>query len=131
MSNPDLISLINRAGEKVGSEYKLAKVMGVPQQHISNWKAGTRTCTPEDRARLAGFAQEDAVQELVRATLEKTAGTLKGDQLFKLLGKSLRQTGAAMHTVVLAVVSAVCLMLIPTPSHSATLDNVYYVNLND
>jgi len=127
MQNPDLISLISRAGKAVGSEYKLAKMMGVPQHHISGWKAGTRTCTPEDRARLAGFAQEDAVQELVRATLEKTAGTLKGDQLFKLLGKSLHQTGAVMHTAVLAVVSAVFLMLTPTPSHAATSYDVYYV----
>lgn len=125
MSNPDLISLILRAGEAVGSEYKLAKLMGVPQQHISNWKAGTRTCTPEDRARLAGFAQEDAVQELVRATLEKTAGTLKGDQLFKLLGKSLHQTGAALHTAVLAVVSVVFLMMwAPSPAVAATSHDV-------
>lgn len=90
-----LITLITKAGTTAGSEYKLAKAMGLPQTVLTDWKAGRRTCTPEDRARLAGFAREDALQEFVRATLEKTAGTLRGEQLRQLLGKSLHQTGAA------------------------------------
>jgi hypothetical protein len=90
-----LVDLVTKAGIAAGSEYKLAKAMGIPQAHLSSWKAGTRTCTPEDRARLAGFAKEDALQELVRATLEKTAGTLRGEQLRQVLGKWLHQTGGA------------------------------------
>lgn len=97
MQQPEtLIALIEKAAAVVGSESKLAKSMGIPQTNISNWKAGTRTCTPEDRARLAGFAREDAVQELVRATLEKTEGTLRGDQLRQVLGKWLHQTTGAL-----------------------------------
>lgn len=106
MSNQEpLILLIEKAAAIAGSEYKLAKAMGIPQQHISNWKQGTRTCTPEDRARLAGFAREDAVQELIRATLEKTAGTLRGEQLYKLLGKSLQATGGASVSALLGLAS--------------------------
>ncbi len=106
MSNQEsLILLIEKAGAIAGSEYKLAKAMGVDQQTISGWKAGRRTCTPEDRARLAGFAREDAVQELIRATLEKTAGTLRGEQLYKLLGKSLQATGGATVSALLGVAS--------------------------
>ncbi len=97
--------LIAKAGAIAGSEYKLAKAMGVPQQVLSNWKAGTKSCSPEDRARLAGFAREDAVQELIRATLEKTAGTLRGEQLYKLLGKSLQATGGATVSALLGVAS--------------------------
>ena len=55
------------------------------------WKSGKKGCTAADRAPLAGIAREDAVQELVRATLEKNAGTLRGEQLMKVLGKSLPQ----------------------------------------
>ncbi len=104
-TNDSLVSLIAKAGAIAGSEYKLAKAMGVPQQTLSNWKAGSRTCTPPDRARLAGFAREDAVQELVRSTLEQTAGTLRGEQLARVLGKQLRATGAALHTVLLSLAS--------------------------
>lgn len=116
--------LIEKAGTTTGSEYKLAKAMGIPQQMLTDWKAGRRTCTPEDRARLAGFANEDAVQELVRAVLEKHQGTKKGEQLYAILGKPLRQTGAALHTAVVAAISAVCLMLTPIPSEAATSHNV-------
>ena len=105
MSIPDQITqLIEKAGKNVGSEYKLAKAMGLPQRVLTDWKAGRRTCTPPDRARLAGFAREDAVQELVRATIESAKG-IKREQLEKVLGKLSRVTGAALHTVVLSVIS--------------------------
>ncbi len=103
-SNESLNLLIAKAGAIVGSEYKLAKALGVPQTHISAWKSGTRTCTPADRARLAGFAREDAVQELVRATIEAAKGT-KREQLQRVLGKLSHQTGAALHGAVLGLIS--------------------------
>jgi len=40
------------------------------------------------------------MQELVLATLEETAGTTRGEQLKSVLGKSRRQTGAALNTVI-------------------------------
>ena len=103
--DPSLNLLIEKAGAIAGSEYKLAKAMGIPQQQISNWKSGSRTCTPPDRARLAGFAREDAVQELVRATLDQTAGTLRGEQLKQVLGKWYQATGGVLHSVMLGAVS--------------------------
>lgn len=103
--DPTLIALIAKASQAVGSDAKLARSMGIAQQNISLWKSGERTCTPEDRARLAGFAKEDALQELVRATLEKTAGTLRGEQLRQVLGKWLHQTGEASVGVLLSLAS--------------------------
>lgn len=85
--------LIKKAGLIYGSEYRLAKEMGIPQQTLTNWKAGTRTCTPSDRARLAGLAEEDAVLELVKATIETSKG-LKREQLERALGKALKVAGA-------------------------------------
>jgi hypothetical protein len=89
-------ALIQRAGKAMGSEYKLAQALDIPQRTLSDWKAGRRTCVPADRARIAGFAGEDAVQELVRATLATTENTTRGRQLKTLMGKLLRPTGAAL-----------------------------------
>lgn len=95
--NKEVSFLITKAGLIVGSEYKLAKEMGIPQTVLTDWKAGRRTCTPADRARLAGFAQEDAIQELVRATIESAKG-VKREQLQRVLGKLWRQTGAVLNS---------------------------------
>jgi transcriptional regulator with XRE-family HTH domain len=95
--------LILKAGKTLGSEYKLAQALGIPQSHISAWKSGVKTCTPPDRARLADIAKEDPVQELIRATLEATEGTKRGDQLKAVLGKSLRQIGGAAGSKIAGV----------------------------
>lgn len=105
----DLRKLIEKAGKTIGSEYKLAKALGVPQSHLSAWKSGAKTCTPSDRARLAGFAQEDAVQELVRATIEAAKGT-KREQLQRVLGKLLHQTGGVLNSVGVALITATLAM---------------------
>lgn len=104
-SNENVKTLIDSAVKVVGSKSKLARALGVTPQKVNGWISGESTCSPEDRARLAGFAREDALQELVRATLEKTEGTLRGEQLRQVLGKWLHQTGAAVHSVVLGLVS--------------------------
>jgi hypothetical protein len=100
-----LIFLIEKAGAIVGTEYKLAQALGYPQRVLSDWKAGRKVCTPPDRARLAAMANEDAVQELVRATLASNAGTLRGEQLETVLGKWLRATGGAAGTVLPSLAS--------------------------
>ena len=82
-----LILLIEEAGLIAGSEYKLAKRMGIPQTMLTDWKAGRRACSPADRAILAGIAGQDAKDELVRATLEREEGTRRGLLLGELLGK--------------------------------------------
>ena len=101
--NNELQTLIDKAGRLVGNERKLSIALGIPQTHISMWKSGKKACTPPDRARLAALANEDAVQELVRATLANTAGTLRGDQLQTVLGKWLRATGGAAGGVLLSL----------------------------
>jgi len=96
-------TLIDKAAEKVGNRHKLAKILNCAISQIYDWHAGTKRCSPADRARLADLAGEDALQELVRATLEETAGTTRGDQLESVLGKSSRQIGAALNTVIVGV----------------------------
>lgn len=88
MNRSDKLNLlIDKAASIAGNKSELAKKLGIPQTHISNWKAGTRNCSPEDRAILAGIAGEDAVQELVKATLEREEGTRRGTLLGELLGQ--------------------------------------------
>lgn len=86
-----LILLIESAKLIAGNEQKLAAKLGIPQSHISNWKAGTRKCSPADQAILAGIAGQDAKEELVRATLEREEGTRRGVLLGELLGKKAAQ----------------------------------------
>ena len=77
----ELSLLISKASAIAGSEYKLAKMLGISQTVVSDWKHGRRTCVPEDRAQLAYIAGEDAVQELITAAIEKWEGTEKGERL--------------------------------------------------
>lgn len=93
-----LIFLITKAASIVGSEYRLAKNMGIPPQTITGWKAGRRTCTAGDRVRLAGFAGEDAQQEAARALIAGSTG-IKRAQLEQLLGKALTATGEGLHSL--------------------------------
>lgn len=103
-------TLIDRAANKVGTRYKLAQVLNVPASTVYNWETGRKPCPAEDRARLAGVAGEDALQELVRATIENAKGEVKRAQLEKLLGKISRATGEGLHTVALSVASLTFLM---------------------
>ncbi len=110
-------TLIDKAAANMGSEAKLARALGIPQTHVTMWKSGVRTCTPPDRARLAGFAGEDATQELVRATIEQSTGTRR-EQLEKVLGKLSRQTGAVAHTVAVSLGSVIFGSMLPTNAHA-------------
>lgn len=91
----ELKILIDRAASIVGSDYKIAKQLGIPQGHVSDWRHGRRTCTPADQALLAHMAGLDPVQTLARATVYQYEGKKKGDALMKALGKASRLTGAA------------------------------------
>ena len=91
----ELLDLIDRASNALGSEYKLAKTMGISTGNISDWKAGRKRCTPEDWALMAYLCGLDPEEALIRAVLEKHTGSKKGEALMSALGKGFRATGAA------------------------------------
>lgn len=91
-----LNELIDKASSIAGSDGKLAKVLNVPPQHVSNWRHGLRNCSPEDVALMASLAGLNAEAWLIRAVVEKHQGTAKGDRLMQALGKGLLLTGAAI-----------------------------------
>lgn len=76
-----LEKLIERAAAIAGSEYKVAKALGIPPQQVCDWKAGRRTCGPEDRALLADVAGVDPMPEIAEALLERVASTREGVKL--------------------------------------------------
>lgn len=81
---PDLFkvkTLIDNAAKVVGSKSQLARELGVAPQRINDWFSGMASCSPEDRARIASFAREDPLKELIHAVIEKHTGTLRGEQL--------------------------------------------------
>lgn len=98
-------ALVDKAAEKVGNPHKLAKALGVASSKVYDWRDGRSPCSPADRARLAGFAGEDAVQELVRATLETARGEIRKEQLHRLLSKSSQAIGAALGCAMLVLTS--------------------------
>lgn len=88
-----LIKLIEQAASIVGSEYKISKTLGIPQNHITEWKNGTRTCSAEDRALLADLAGEDPLKEMLQAMQERWAGKPKGERLRAVFAKRLENVG--------------------------------------
>jgi hypothetical protein len=104
----ELLDLIDRASTAVGSEYKLAKTMGISTGNISDWKAGRKRCTPEDWALMAYLCGLDPEEALIRAVIEKHTGSKKGEALMSALGKGFRATGAVASIAICA--SAVSLL---------------------
>ena len=90
--------LIDLAASIAGSDYKLAKMIGVSRMTLSDWRHGRRTATPEDQVLIADIAGLDTQATLARAIVEKHEGTAKGERLMKVLGKGLLLTGAAIAT---------------------------------
>ena len=77
--------LIEQAAAASGGNTRLAKLLGVPYQHVTNWKNASRTCMPDDQARIAHIGGNDGIRTLIESTIERHAGTVRGDQLRQAL----------------------------------------------
>lgn len=91
-------SLIKRASEKAGTEYKLAKIMGYSQQQIYDWKTKRKPCPIEAQAIMAEIAGLDAMETIAAALLERNEGTKRYGALEKAVGKAcatIREAKAA------------------------------------
>lgn len=65
------LELIERAKNSAHlKDSELAAALGVPFQHVSDWKRGTRTCPPDMRARMAAMCGLDPVAEAIEAIAE-------------------------------------------------------------
>lgn len=88
-----LAKLIEKAESIAGGTRPLARLIGAEATHIHNWKAGTRTCTAEDRALLADVAGIDPMPEIAEALLERVAGKPKEARLRDVLRNRLNIVG--------------------------------------
>lgn len=80
-----ITQLIDAASKAAGNDTKLAIKIGANQQHISQWRNGTRTCPPADVALMAYVAGLDAVEWGLKAMASKYSGTAKGELLMQVL----------------------------------------------
>jgi len=94
---PDYLDqLIDKASEKAGSDYKLAKLIAASPQTVSNWRHAKKTCPIADVVLMAEIAGLKAEEWAARALVSQYEGTSKGDKLYRALGKTLVATGAAV-----------------------------------
>lgn len=92
MQREELAELIERAASESGSQRRLAEILGVTQNRVSDWKTGARECPPEKVALIADAAKLPADQWLARAVLWRQEGKPDAERLKKALGKCLRAT---------------------------------------
>ncbi|HYP84391.1 MAG TPA: YdaS family helix-turn-helix protein [Variovorax sp.] len=64
--------LIDKARDIAGSDAKLADMLGVRAQHVSNWRHGHRTPGQELQERMAKIAGIDPAPHVAAAAIEKT-----------------------------------------------------------
>ena len=84
----ELNLLIDQASSIAGNDRKLALMLGVPREHLSNWRHDKRTATPMDQALMAHVAGLCPVRELVMATLKQYEGKPKRLKLLNALENS-------------------------------------------
>lgn len=85
--------LIDKAGEKCGSFYRLSKETGFPQSHISEVRSGKRNLPVEWVPVLAELVGEDPRDALARVVAERLP---EGSRARALLGGAYRTGVAAM-----------------------------------
>lgn len=96
----DLEDTYSRAVVKLGTEYKLAKRLGVSQAVLSQRKKG-KTLSPELWALIADIAGDNPTEALVAATVALNAGKERGGWLREALGKSFPVLGVVAITATL------------------------------
>lgn len=106
-TSPTAIDLIDKAAKIAGSDYRLAKQIGVSPQRMSDWRAGRQSPGVEYRALMANIAGLDVDQVMRDALLEKHANTPLGERLLSVLGNVVHGVGA----ITLTSVSAACFVM--------------------
>lgn len=100
--------LIKRAEIAAAGTSALARALGVPQQHVSDWKGERRTCPPDMRARMADMCGLDPVAEALEALAEGLSEQRRAGLQKALAGRVLlkfypmQHPGPARHALAMA-----------------------------
>lgn len=62
---------IKKASEIVGSQRGLAELLGAKEQHVSNWKKGSRPCPIAMRIHIAQIAGHDPHRAILEGLIEQ------------------------------------------------------------
>lgn len=90
-----LITLIEKAAQIAGSDYRLAQILGVERTAVSNWRHGQRPCPVDLRAVMASIAGEDPQEELLEAIGER----LSEDRRERLRAALRERTSSAINRI--------------------------------
>jgi len=88
-----LDELINRASKVAGNDKKLAEMLEVSKQTLSDWRHDRRPCSAADVALMAELAGLEPEAWTARAVIHQHEGTSKGAKLEKALKKAFIATG--------------------------------------
>ena len=91
-----LTELIDRASAAAGSDAALARELDIGRSLVSDWRKGSKSCSPADQTLMAAMAGLDADAWAARAVIEQHRGTAKGAKLEAVLKKALVLTGVAL-----------------------------------
>jgi len=98
-TKPDYLDqLIDKAAAKCGSDYQLAKTLGVTRSTVSQWRYGKKSCPVADQVVMADLAGLEGVEWVARALIAQYSGKAKAELLKSALKKALVLTGAAVAT---------------------------------
>lgn len=90
------LSLIDKAGEKCGSFYQLAKIAGTYESAISSMRAGNRPVPMSLVPILAEIAGVDVHEAIDRVMIEQEKNPKRRGQLVEILGKAVAAGVAGM-----------------------------------
>lgn len=90
------IALLDKAGEKVGSFYKLSEMTGIAESSISSVRVGRRRMPISWVVVLADIAGVDAMEYHRQILIEQAPDTERGVRLRERLGKAAAAGAAAM-----------------------------------
>lgn len=96
MESEQLNLLIDKAAAIAGSDYKLAKNLGVTRQYLSDWRHGRKPVPIGEIVLMADIAGLKPDEWLAREIVSKHAGTEKGTRLTEALKKAWGATGEAI-----------------------------------
>jgi len=118
-TSPTAVDLIDKAAKIAGSDYRLAKQIGVSPQRMSDWRAGRQSPGVEYRALMADIAGLDVDQVMREALLEKHANTPLGERLLSVLGNAVH--GVAAITLTSASVAYFAMGVLADQCQSLTM----------
>lgn len=114
-----LSQLIERASAVTGSDYSLAKSLGVGRQQVSDWKHGRVACPVDIWASMAAIAGLDPVEAL-EAGITRGLSDERAENLRKALDMALPQRLLKRaQTACLAVAISLAGSGSPTPANAA------------